>query len=568
MHVRSTGNRGVCVKPFTANAIFARAAAQAGIGAWTCDIADDTLDWTPCVYDLFGLSPADRLDRRDAVALYDEASRDTMERLRDAAIARRQPFTMEAQIIRPDGERRWLRLSADIALENGRTRRLFGLKQDITNERRRWDAMRRLAEHDPLTGLASRAVYQDVFLNARRAQPSVMPLGALVLLDLDHFKQINDRFGHAAGDACLSAVAKRLKAAFCDAPLVARIGGDEFAVLVDTRFSLPVLERRVARLLADLRRPVTWRGHRLVVGASAGIAPVDDPYRYNAEALSTIADRALYAAKASGRSAVRTMHDEQGSVIRWYETIENINQQVLNEELLQHLEFARTAAMASMASTLAHELNQPLAAIVNYVSGVEGLLRADNVVDNLPMALDALAEAKASGIRSGQIIRRLREMVAHGALKRRPENLASLIDEACTLGLSGYPVAGIEIRIDLDPDVPTIEVDRFQVKQVLIALLRNAVDAMECVEDRSIVITARRVLSNIEISVADTGAGVEPRSLARLFEVFNSIKPHAAGVSLAISRTIVEAHQGKIRYAATTNGGACFTFALPLLVEK
>ena len=134
----------------------------------------------------------------------------------------------------------------------------------------------------------------------------VTPLGALALLDLDGFKQINDRFGHAAGDACLRAVAERIAAAFFDALIVARIGGDEFAVLADIRLPPLALERCVVRLLADLSRPIAWRGHRLVIGASAGMAPVDDPYRYDAEALFAIADQALYAAKAAGRGAVRT----------------------------------------------------------------------------------------------------------------------------------------------------------------------------------------------------------------------------------------------------------------------
>lgn len=311
--VRATGDRGAAAMPFSADAVFARAAAQAGIGAWTCNLADGALGWTPIVYDLFGLSPADRLDRRETVALYDEESRATMERLRADAIAHARPFTMEAQIVRPDGTPRWMRLSVDVIRENGRTTRLFGLKQDITDEKRRWDALRRLAEHDALTGLTSRAVYQSVFLNAPRAQPGVAPLGALVLFDLDGFKPINDRFGHAAGDACLRAVAERLAAAFRDAPMVARIGGDEFAVLANTRISPLALERRVARLLADLGRPIVWRGYRLVVGASAGIAPVADPDRYDAEALFAIADEALYAAKAAGRGAVRTSNGWRGA---------------------------------------------------------------------------------------------------------------------------------------------------------------------------------------------------------------------------------------------------------------
>lgn len=292
--------------PYTADALLSRAAAQVGIGAWTCDLADGALGWTPGIYDLFGLCPTVRLDRRDTVALYDEQSRETMERLRAEAIAHARPFTMEAQIVRPDGTRRWMRLSADVIRENGRTTRLFGLKQDITEERQRWDALRQLAEHDALTGLTNRAVYQNVFLNGLRSQPGITPLGALVLFDLDGFKQVNDRYGHAAGDACLRAVAQRLADAFPDAPMVARIGGDEFAVLVDTRVLPFALERRLARLLKDLRQPITWRDHRFVIGASAGVATVDNPYCYDAEALSVIADDALYAAKAAGRGAVRT----------------------------------------------------------------------------------------------------------------------------------------------------------------------------------------------------------------------------------------------------------------------
>ena len=305
MDVRARSDQGAAVTPAGADAMFARAAAQAGIGCWTCDLPDDRLSWTLGVYDLFGLSPADRLDRRDVVALYDEESRHMMERLRADAIAHGRPFTMEAQIVRPNGVRRWMRLSADVARENGRTTRLFGLKQDITDEKRRWESLRRLAEHDALTGLANRAVYQNVFLNAPRARPGVAPLGALVLFDLDGFKQINDRFGHDAGDACLKAAARRLAAAFPNASLVARIGGDEFAVLADTQLSPLALERRVARLLGDLARPIMWRGHRLAVGASAGMATADDPYRYDAEALFAIADQALYAAKAAGRGMVR-----------------------------------------------------------------------------------------------------------------------------------------------------------------------------------------------------------------------------------------------------------------------
>lgn len=290
---------------FGADAVFARSAALMGIGAWTCDLTDSAIGWTSGIFDLFGLSPADAIDRRDTVALYDEESREAMERLRTLAILQGRAFTMEARIVRPDGERRWMKLSADVVRKDGRTTRLFGLKQDITEERLRWDALRQLAEHDALTGLTSRAIYQSRFLDAPRAQPVIAPLGALVLFDLDGFKLVNDQFGHAAGDACLRAFAQRLKAAFPDAPMIARIGGDEFAVLTGTDLSPLALGRHVRRLIAGLTRPIAWRGHLLTVGASAGIAPASDPWRYDAETLFALADEELYAAKAAGRGVVR-----------------------------------------------------------------------------------------------------------------------------------------------------------------------------------------------------------------------------------------------------------------------
>ncbi len=280
-----------------------RSLAAAGIGAWRCELADSSLYWTAGIYDLFGLPADARIDRRDAVSMYAEESRETMERLRAEAIDRGGRFSLEAEIVRTDGARRWMRLTGDVIVEGGRARRLHGLKQDITENKRRWEAMRRLAEHDALTGLASRAVFQSRFLDAPRGDPGLAPLGALILFDVDGFKQVNDRFGHAAGDACLRVVAERLTPGFADAPMIARIGGDEFAVLV--RPGGAALERRLAATLADLRTPIAWGGEILRVGASAGIAVAGDAWDYDAEAMFAAADAALYAAKTAGRNTFR-----------------------------------------------------------------------------------------------------------------------------------------------------------------------------------------------------------------------------------------------------------------------
>lgn len=287
------------------NDLLARAAALAGFGAWECDLATSRLTWTAGVYDLFGFDPGRPVDRAETVALYHEECRVVMERVRADAIARGTSFRIDVRIQRTDGEQRWMRLAGDVIRDHGRAVRMYGMKQDITAERAQWDALRRLAEHDPLTGLHSRAVYQSRFLDAPRADPVLRPLGALVLIDVDGFKQVNDRHGHMAGDACLKAAGERLAACFTDALLIARVGGDEFAVLTGTNLSVMAVERRIGRFLHRLSEPVPWQDGLLHIGASAGMAMVDDPCCYDAQALYAAADTALYAAKAGGRNTFR-----------------------------------------------------------------------------------------------------------------------------------------------------------------------------------------------------------------------------------------------------------------------
>ena len=290
---------------FDKTALMEHALALAGIGAWTCDLSDSSLRWTTGIYDLFGLPEDERIDRRETVSMYTEESRAIMEKLRADAIASAGKFSLDAEIVRTDGARRWMRLTGDVIVESGRVRQLYGLKQDITDEKLRWEAMRRLAEHDALTGLASRAVFQSRFLDAPAGGSGLAPLGALILFDVDGFKQVDDRFGHAAGDACLRVVAERLAVGFPDAPMIARIGGDEFAVLVGAETSGAALELRLAAALADLRMPIARAGEILRVGASAGIAVAGDAYDYDAEAMFAVADAALYAAKTAGRNTFR-----------------------------------------------------------------------------------------------------------------------------------------------------------------------------------------------------------------------------------------------------------------------
>lgn len=277
--------------------IFERAAATARIGVWECDLATEELTWTDGVYDLFELPRGSTIDRATTLCCYAPASLALLEKLRAQAIAGGIGFTLDAEITTIQGPRRWMRLTTSVESENGVATRLFGMKQDITEEKILADRTRYLAEFDVMTGLANRSRFQS-----RLADPA-QAIGALLLVDLDGFKSINDTFGHALGDECLKETALRLEAVGIEAELVARIGGDEFAVLLGPHTDGAAAALLAGKIVEILGRPVTRGDQVLQLGASVGIA-LAAPY-ISPDQLFKQADTALYAAKAAGRKTFR-----------------------------------------------------------------------------------------------------------------------------------------------------------------------------------------------------------------------------------------------------------------------
>ncbi|SDA24411.1 diguanylate cyclase (GGDEF) domain-containing protein [Methylobacterium sp. UNC378MF] len=283
-----------------------RALAAAGMGLWSCCLRAGALDWSGSVHDLFGVPRGTTLHRPRILELYEPASRRLLERLRHRAITRSGAFVLDAEV-HAGGRPRWIRIRASVETADGRPIRLFGTKQDITEEIARLAELSRRAERDPLTGLANRRGFEAQFeaqFAARTAGSGPDPLGALLLIDLDGFKPVNDVHGHAAGDLCLRRSAARLAAVCRDAALVARIGGDEFAVLLRGPVDPFALVERGRRIIAALNRPIPYRGQGLRIGASVGIA-VGNPTCGGRARLFGRADGALYAAKDAGGNAVR-----------------------------------------------------------------------------------------------------------------------------------------------------------------------------------------------------------------------------------------------------------------------
>lgn len=258
---------------------------------------------------------------------------------------------------------------------------------------------------------------------------------------------------------------------------------------------------------------------------------------------------------------------ETGSV-RWYGTLEDIHDRFLAEEELRQVQselihVSRLSAMGAMAATLAHELNQPLSAIANYVRGAQRLLSGGGL-DHLETVKDALTEADAGAIRAGEVVRKLRELVARGAVERHAEDLATLIYEAARIALVDAGALGITCSFELDEEIIVLG-DRVQLQQVIINLLRNAVEAVQGGPRRQVVVVAEPIDTQYcRVGVHDSGPGVPDDFAARLFTPFATTKVHGVGIGLSISRTIVEANGGQLTLEPSRLGGAAFCFTIPL----
>jgi two-component system, LuxR family, sensor kinase FixL len=234
----------------------------------------------------------------------------------------------------------------------------------------------------------------------------------------------------------------------------------------------------------------------------------------------------------------------------------------LQELQAELIHISRLTAMGEMASTLAHELNQPLSAIANYLKGSKYLLAGKS--DELSGRLgDALDKATDQALRAGQIIRRLRDFVARGETELRVESVAKLVEEASAMALIGAKEHNVRVRFQLNPEADLVLADKIQVQQVLLNLLRNAIEAMDHSPRRELMIQTESPDDEIvQISVSDTGTGITPDVASQLFQPFITTKRHGMGVGLSISRTIIEAHGGRIWIEPNPGGGTVFRFTL------
>src|SRR6185437_5040573 len=223
---------------------------------------------------------------------------------------------------------------------------------------------------------------------------------------------------------------------------------------------------------------------------------------------------------------------------------------------------ARLSEIGQMGSTLAHELNQPLTAISNYLNAGRRMLgtRQTSGVDRV---IEAMDKAAAQAQRAGDIIRRLRQFTEKRETERQEEDINIVVEEGTALALVGARSSGIAIRSELGPDRPAAVIDKIQIQQVVVNLVRNAVEAMANSTEKVLTVATRRQGQMVVITVADTGPGLSPRIVDQLFKPFVTTKAEGMGVGLSICRQIIEAHGGSIHFEKPEQGGARFEFTLP-----
>jgi two-component system sensor kinase FixL len=219
---------------------------------------------------------------------------------------------------------------------------------------------------------------------------------------------------------------------------------------------------------------------------------------------------------------------------------------------------SRLSELGQMVSALAHEVNQPLTAMANYLSGARRLFAGGNVEGGL-QAMERVAEQSE---RARRIIQGLRDFARKRETQRRVESLARTIEEASGLALVGVG-SGVRLELDIAADAAEAFIDKVQIQQVLLNLMRNAIEAMAGLERREIAVSTSRAGDRVAIRIADTGPGLPEKVRARLFEPFVTTKADGMGVGLSICRTIVEAHGGELVAADREGGGTVFTFSVP-----
>lgn len=490
-----------------------------GLGIWDFNTLTGERQWTAEARELFGFAPDTTITQE---LVLERIHPEDRERVADTAYQDRPgdslTFTNTFRIIRADnGEERWITsVGHTLVDKDGRPTRKLGIAQDVT--------------HHVVAEEALRASQDDLLRQTAHLQS--------ILATVPDAMVVSDEKGIITS---FSATAVKM---FGYQP--------EEIIGTSVKYLMPVPYR-------DSHEGFMHR------------------YRHTGERRITESGRVAVAQRKDGSTFPMEVHlgeMDSGGERFFTAFIRDLTDRQYTEKRMQELQtelayMSRLTAMGEMGSTLAHEVNQPLTAITGYLKGCGMILdRMDG--EHVPMLRHGIEGAVEEALRAGEVIRQLRAFVARGETDQEVEDLRKLIEEASALALAGAKDKGIKVDFDLPHESPRVLVSRIQIQQVLLNLVRNAMEAMQDVNERNLTIKAEVEDEGaiVRLSVMDTGTGLAPSVQEKLFTPFTTTKQTGMGVGLSICRTIIEAHGGKIWADSTPGEGTTFQFTLRAVKEE
>jgi two-component system sensor kinase FixL len=474
------------------------------VGTWEQDLVTQGLTWSAVTRSLFGIASSDCVSQSLFLSLLDPQDRASTEAAAQRCIETGCGYDVEYRVIRQPSGSHWIRARGGIIADSdGKPVKFVGIVLDIDSQKRTEETLRTRETH-------LRSILDTV--------PD-----AMIVIDavgiIQFFSSAAERmFGYTGSEAIGFNISGLM-------PDPDRARHDGYLSRYSATHERHIIG--IGRIVTGRRRDGTSFPMHLSIGETQS------------------------GGKGFFTGFVRDLTEHQQTQAQLHD---------LQRELLH---ISRLSAMGEMASALAHELNQPLAAITNYMNGARRLL-AMGIDDNGPKLETALDRAAEQAVRAGQIIRRLRDFVSRDESEKHVESLAKLIEESSALGLTGSREQGVVLRFDLDAGSDRVVADRVQIQQVLVNLFRNGLEAMSHSSIKELAVANRAAPGGmIEVMVADTGVGFAGGVPAKLFQTFFTTKLTGMGVGLSISRSIVEAHGGKMWAEANPLGGATFRFTLP-----
>ena len=475
-----------------------------GVGTWDLDLSTRELEWSDAARSLLGASTGPAVSYESFLSRIEPRDRERTQQAIDRAIEGSGGLDVSFRVIGATGRSQWIRARAGLIRdEAGTPRHLSGIFLDIGEEKELEETLRTRESH-------LRSILDTV--------PD-----AMIVIDgygvIQFFSTAAERlFGYAEQEAIGKNVSELM-------PEPDRARHDRYIARYRSTNERHIIG--IGRIVIGKRRDGTTFPMHLSIGEMASDG---EPYF---------------------TGFVRDLTEHQQTEARLQE---------LQSELVH---VSRLSAMGEMASALAHELNQPLAAISNYMKGSRRLL-AGSTDPNAGKIENAMDRAAEQALRAGQIIRRLRDFVSRGESEKRVESLSKLIEEAGALGLAGARDQNVQLRFNLDPQADLVLADRVQIQQVLVNLFRNALEAMDLSPRRELIVSNAKVVDDmIEVAVSDTGTGFQDDVIPNLFQTFFTTKETGMGVGLSISRSIIEAHGGRMSAENNAAEGATFRFTLP-----